>query len=123
MDDIKLVKSPRRKFTFCHRLPDRTFKIRGKYFPVCCRCTGIYMGVLVAFLFWVFLRIECNLDALLISLLFMFPMIIDVVTQSLKGRESCNSMRFITGLVGGVGYGILIVMIVVSTEGIWRMFT
>jgi len=32
------------KIPICHRLPDRTFNIRGHYFPVCARCKGFYIG-------------------------------------------------------------------------------
>ena len=28
----------------CHQLPDRSFHISGIQFPVCARCTGLYLG-------------------------------------------------------------------------------
>ncbi|WP_335645244.1 DUF2085 domain-containing protein [Methanobacterium subterraneum] len=34
-----------------HRIPERTFKIRGHYFPVCSRCTGVYMGAFSYFMY------------------------------------------------------------------------
>ncbi|WP_335645275.1 MULTISPECIES: DUF2085 domain-containing protein [Methanobacterium] len=32
-------------------MPERTFKIRGHYFPVCSRCTGVYMGAFSYFMY------------------------------------------------------------------------
>ena len=38
--------------TGCHQLPERSFSFRGKQFPVCARCTGVFIGeVLGIFLF------------------------------------------------------------------------
>lgn len=33
----------------CHRLTERSFMINGRQFPLCARCTGMYLGVAVAF--------------------------------------------------------------------------
>jgi len=38
-----------KKFYICHRLHERTFKIGKWYFPVCSRCTGIYLGMILGF--------------------------------------------------------------------------
>ena len=34
----------------CHRLTDRSFTIAGRQLPLCARCSGIYLGVLLVFL-------------------------------------------------------------------------
>lgn len=31
----------------CHQLPDRSFHLSGIQFPVCARCTGLYLGAAV----------------------------------------------------------------------------
>ena len=42
----------------CHRIPERTFNIRGYYFPVCSRCTGFYIGAFsVSYLYISFMYI------------------------------------------------------------------
>ncbi len=42
----------------CHRLPDRTFKIRNWYFPVCARCTGLYIGAFSYFIYVYFFYVD-----------------------------------------------------------------
>jgi uncharacterized membrane protein len=44
--------------SFCHRLPERTFKIREHYFPVCSRCTGIYLGGFSYFIYVYFYYVD-----------------------------------------------------------------
>ncbi len=34
----------------CHRLTDRSFAIAGRQLPLCVRCSGMYLGVLLVFL-------------------------------------------------------------------------
>ncbi|MFT3993801.1 MAG: DUF2085 domain-containing protein [Dysgonomonas sp.] len=83
----------------CHRKPERSFFWRGKQFPVCARCTGIYIGYLslILFVFNVFyLNIWWTIALIL-------PTCIDGLTQAYCNRESNNTLRFITGVAAGVG--------------------
>jgi uncharacterized membrane protein len=34
----------------CHRITDRSFTIAGRQFPLCARCTGMYLGVMLTFI-------------------------------------------------------------------------
>lgn len=34
----------------CHRITDRSFAINGRQFPLCARCTGMYLGISLAFM-------------------------------------------------------------------------
>jgi uncharacterized membrane protein len=38
-------------YAVCHRLPGRSFMIAGRQFPLCARCTGMYLGVALTILF------------------------------------------------------------------------
>ncbi|EEI92048.1 hypothetical protein HMPREF0765_2372 [Sphingobacterium spiritivorum ATCC 33300] len=87
------------EFTFCHRKPERSFFWKGKQFPVCARCTGIHLGYLSTFLF-LFGVITMNFW---VAVLCMLPTIIDGLTQAYCNRESNNTLRFITGIMAGVG--------------------
>ena len=83
----------------CHRLPERSFHFRGKQFPVCARCTGIYLGELIM-LILLFIGFRLSIFWSLICIL---PFIIDGTIQYFNLIESTNMRRFITGLIGGFG--------------------
>jgi uncharacterized membrane protein len=87
------------EFVACHRMPERSFFYKGKQFPICARCTGIYIGYIAIFIFAIFL----TYIPLLWSLALMFPSIIDGLTQAFCNRESNNGLRLITGIMFGVG--------------------
>lgn len=89
----------------CHQLPERSFSFRGKQFPVCARCTGVYFGQLLAILSVKWLR-----PPLWIVPLFCTVMLADWGAQALRWRSSTNIRRFFTGLLCGyaLGYGIII---------------
>jgi uncharacterized membrane protein len=92
----------------CHRLPDRTFKIKNWYFPVCARCTGFYIGAFSYFIYVYFVYVEYTTILILIAFLMITPALLDGLTQFLGFRESNNILRLFTGLMGGVGLAILI---------------
>lgn len=83
----------------CHRKPERSFFYKGKQFPICSRCTGIILGYLSMPLF-LFRIIDVSLW---IALLLNVPAFIDGTTQIVGWRLSNNWLRFITGLMCGVG--------------------
>jgi uncharacterized membrane protein len=37
-------------YALCHRITDRSFTIAGRQFPLCARCTGMYLGIALSFL-------------------------------------------------------------------------
>lgn len=85
------------RFTGCHRRPDRSFRWRGGLpFPVCARCTGELVGmVLAAATAWLW---QPPLWALA---LMAVPMVADGFLQLLTKYESTNLRRFATGLLFG----------------------
>lgn len=92
----------------CHRKPERTFKIREHYFPVCSRCTGFYIGAFSYFIYVYFNFVEYTTQLIFIAFLMIIPTFIDGTTQLSGFRESNNLIRFCTGLIGGIGLAILI---------------
>ncbi|WP_409199428.1 DUF2085 domain-containing protein [Methanobrevibacter sp. DSM 116169] len=99
MDYMKLI---------CHRMPERSFFI-GKYqFPVCSRCTGFYIGVIAYLIYSNFNIINYSIGLFIFGLLLLLPAYVDGVSQYNGYRMSNNSLRLITGLLGGVGLGIII---------------
>lgn len=98
----------------CHRRPERSFFFRGHQFPVCARCTGFYIsGILTIIILrifpWDFNYLYSNFNyfslflPLSISIILLLPAGIDGTTQLLNMRESNNTLRLITGLLGGLG--------------------
>lgn len=81
----------------CHRLPDRSFFVRGRQLHVCARCTGIACGFVVAFPLamshWRYL-IPAGATAAAI-------LVTDGGTQYFGWRQSNNLLRCITGFAAG----------------------
>ncbi|MBZ2166642.1 DUF2085 domain-containing protein [Methanobacterium sp. VT] len=92
----------------CHRIPERSFNIQGYYFPVCSRCTGLYLGAFSYFTYVYFNFVEYTSLLIILGFLMIIPTFIDGTTQLSGFRESNNKVRFISGLIGGIGFAILI---------------
>ena len=92
----------------CHRMPERSFFIKGHQFPVCARCTGFYITLMLYFIYTYFFFVEYTPILIVLAILFLIPYFSDGLTQLLTNRQSNNKLRFFTGLMGGLGLGILI---------------
>ncbi len=89
----------------CHCIDERSFHFRGRKFPICSRCTGELVGIVVSlFLSFVFI------PKVWILALLMAPMVIDGFAQALTSYKSNNKRRFITGFM--FGYGIFTLFII-----------
>lgn len=91
----------------CHHRPERTFN-KEHCFPVCARCTGLYIGAFSYFIFEYFFNVEYTHLIILMAILIILPTFFDGLTQFMGIRESKNNIRFFSGLIGGVGLAILI---------------
>ena len=86
--------------TGCHQRPDRSFFYKGYQFPVCARCTGVFIGYILAMLSFKFVAV-----GYMFCVVINIPMLIDGCTQLLRIRESNQMLRVTTGIMSG--YGIL----------------
>ena len=59
-----------------------------------------------------FYKHSYDFNMLFISMVLMIPVAIDGLTQYFGPRESTNTLRFITGFVGGVGLIIFLKIII-----------
>ncbi|WP_296805251.1 DUF2085 domain-containing protein [uncultured Methanobrevibacter sp.] len=100
------------KNLICHRKPERSFFIKGHQFPVCARCTGFYTGLVIFLIYNYFYEIDYSPNLLIISVILMIPTAIDGFTQLFEFRESNNALRFITGLIGGLGLIIFLKIVI-----------
>lgn len=82
----------------CHRMPERSFFIKGKQFPICARCTGILVGYFLGIIY-LLLAPKYNL---LLELSLMIPIAIDGTGQYLGYWTSNNKRRFFTGILAGI---------------------
>lgn len=84
------------KYSGCHQMPDRSFFIRDRQFPVCARCTGVFIGNIAAYA--LFLIYTLPLEFCLTGCAIMF---VDWLVQYIGIRKSTNIRRVITGTIGG----------------------
>lgn len=92
----------------CHRLPERSFHLKGRQFPVCARCTGFYLSGFTYAILAMFIAFQYTLSTTILGIILLIPFIVDGLTQFLNFRESNNTLRFLTGILGGIGVMILI---------------
>ena len=93
----------------CHQMKERSFHIKGKQMFVCSRCLGIIIGYIIVAPIMYFLKLHFGFY----TILFMIPLVIDGSLQYFKVLTSNNIRRLITGLLGGYGFGIFIISLVV----------
>ncbi|MBQ1251411.1 MAG: DUF2085 domain-containing protein, partial [Firmicutes bacterium] len=75
----------------CHCRADRSFFFRGKQFPICARCTGQLVGLVVAIVsLWFYV------PPIWVSLVLLIPLVVDGFVQLLTRYESNNIRRLIT---------------------------
>lgn len=92
----------------CHQLASRSFFIKGYQFPVCSRCTGVFIGYIISFLFY-----KNLIPSVFFSFILCLIMFLDWYLQFLNLLQSTNFRRVITGVLGGWGvmnYIILTIM-------------
>lgn len=91
---------------YCHRLPDRSLFYHGKQFPVCARCTGIWIGYFIGLPLVIWLQ-----PTWYWALPLLLPALLDGGSQLLGWRTSNNPLRLTTGLFAGMGEMIWLALI------------
>lgn len=97
------------RLTGCHQLKERSYFL-GKYqFPVCARCTGIYVGGLLSIVAYQYVKLEFWCLLCLVGV-----MLGDWMLQYYEICESTNHRRFITGTSCGYGLTTIILFLLNS---------
>ncbi|WP_347529071.1 DUF2085 domain-containing protein [Mucilaginibacter sp. CAU 1740] len=91
----------------CHKMPERSFFWKGRQFPVCARCTGLYIG----YSFFPLFNFELIYLNSFIALLLVLPTVADGCLQAWYQLPSTNPRRLVTGIIAGVGLMAIIVNI------------
>ncbi|MCB8976073.1 MAG: DUF2085 domain-containing protein [Ardenticatenaceae bacterium] len=114
----------------CHRITSRSFVINGRQFPLCARCTGMYLGVALTFaaLFLAGRGRRTNLPPLPILLVligFIGLMGVDGLNSYAHFfptlphlYEPQNWLRLVTGMGTGLAMGLLVFPALAQT--LWR---
>lgn len=97
--------------TGCHQMPERSFFVRGYQFPVCARCTGVFLGKFIADIMLIFKKVLSPVTAVVMLLI----MGADWFAQRIGVLESTNARRFVTGILGGMGVAFLYANAVIAT--------
>lgn len=83
----------------CHQFAHRSFFYKGYQFPVCARCTGVIISSTIAMIVFFFYPIN-----FFIAIVLSFIMFVDWFIQYIGIKESTNTRRFVTGILGGYGF-------------------
>jgi uncharacterized membrane protein len=87
--------------TGCHQLHERSFFFYGYQFPVCARCTGLFIGQIMGLsLFYFFIRFDLKI-LFLLAFISLLALGIDGMLQLKKICFSNNFRRLITGMSCG----------------------
>lgn len=105
----------------CHQLTERSFVFGGVQFPVCARCTGIYIGFVftIIALVWAYRHDQ---RAGKLAWPFVATAIFAVIAMGFDGlssymgfRETTNLLRLITGTLFGASLGAVVYMMLADT--------
>ena len=88
-------------FFGCHQMTSRSFKLRDYVFPICARCTGIYMGILLSVILGYYTKLYYFYP------IFMIPLIVDGIIQKKTNYRSNQFKRFLTGILFGPGFSLI----------------
>lgn len=117
-------------YAICHQIPARSFHLDGQPLPLCARCTGIYLGVLLGMVGMTLMKRSYSAElpppAILITLLaFIGLMGIDGVNSYLSFfpkaphlYEPQNWLRLTTGTLHGLA--ISTIVFPVANGGFWH---
>lgn len=89
----------------CHQMADRSFFIKDYQFPLCARCTGVWIGYTAALI-----AQKKYTPSLWLCLAFMLIMFADWFLQYKRICQSTNFRRLVTGIL--CGYGLLSIIII-----------
>lgn len=80
----------------CHCRADRSFYFNRTKLPICARCTGELIGIIISCFTFKFYNFN-----IITKIFFMIPMLIDGFIQLKTKYESNNMKRLITGILFG----------------------
>lgn len=117
-------------YAVCHRITVRSFLLGERQFPLCARCSGMYLGALLGMVYLARFGKRGGMPPLKISLVlgsFLAAFALDGGNSYLHLfpvapglYEPHNWLRLITGT--GLGLGIAAILVPVVNQTIWRQY-
>jgi uncharacterized membrane protein len=100
----------------CHQRPERSFFWAGHQFPVCARCTGLYLSALTGLLGWLAIKSATRwrrrpIDPRTARTLFVaaaVPTAISLASGALGVWDGSNITRALTALPLGAAAGVIV---------------
>ena len=114
-------------YAVCHQIEDRSFRVHGICSPLCARCTGMYLGAILALIYQAFQGRKAKAPPVwvIVVLALLFGWFgVDGLNSFLQFfpnfsgiYEPSNLLRLVTGM--GVGLGIGTVLYVLFNRTTW----
>ena len=95
----------------CHQIADRSYFLNGNQMPFCSRDLGLFLGLAFGFGIATFFILQLNPMWLLVGLV---PIGLDGGLQLVTEYESTNSLRLVTGIVGGAALALVLASFVLA---------
>jgi len=96
----------------CHQIPERTLTINGQLLPLCARCTGIYCGFAIGYLYQLITLKKANHFPSKSLIMFLAATIVLLAIDGLGGKIELwnlpNNMRFLIGLLCGSSISLIL---------------
>lgn len=117
-------------YAICHRIPTRSFHVHDRALPLCARCTGIYLGVMLGALVYAFSgRLRASrlppLRVLAVLGLFGAAIALDGINSYLSLFDFYtpiytphNTLRLFTGLFAGAA--MITIVLPIFNGTVWR---
>jgi len=108
-------------FGLCHQMVERSFVYGGVQFPVCARCSGIYVGIIVvlALLFWLYRGAQRTgipgISFFVGAAVAVGAMGFDGLASYLGFYQTTNFVRVTTGIMFGAGMAPVIYSLLVES--------
>ncbi len=98
----------------CHQLPERSFALAGRQWPVCARCSGLYLGAIVGLAAWLMVRRSLGPVGLAprhvmrVLAVITAPTAISWATGVLGWWDGTNAIRAVLALPLGITVGAIV---------------
>ena len=100
----------------CHQRPERSFFLDGHQFPVCARCTGLYLSAAAGLLVWVAMKTASRWRPRLVEprlairaiVIAAIPTVVSVATGVIGVWDGSNLTRAILAVPLGASAGAIV---------------